>query len=665
MSAYWFGPIPVDLRDPHISLTSSPDAYGIRSGRISGLAHRDQIHQLSVLVNNPRRQVYLGEHKGVLERMWLDWPGMASPYSGLYLLSDFSVGDIEWRWAGDGLPDLKPLPFSMTCALVGHSSYRELGITRSARAKVNDYGYAAKAQVAASWWDEDPDGSAFVVSTGGTQFTRPYDPTSPHDSSVITPADVRRMTIYAGACTASVDNMKRVVIPALRLGTHFEGQEVPRWHTDRGGDVRAFDRSTGLEYHGEGHDFASTTDILITNGITRFWVGSRGLPPYLTVQSCYPDSWVDVGHLLLGGPGTLSGARVTELTPDRATVALQVRAAGTINVTLRRGDRKIDVGWDTRPPAGLPDRNVSWSGMPPCGRAVTALSAAGHFGNGLSVPAAGGTDVVPLWPANTPTDEWSQVFWYRATANATAAGVGYQTIYDTAGLRAVVLELDPVDDKIKLTVGGTTLASAVQSYTAGQDIAIGIRFSISEGLGLSVRSPAGVVTHVLDVAATDPGTALLYEAWAYLTNTTDWGDVDWGSGSWGGVSTFANGVITHHRIFDRFLSSAEMQALLTATDAVDNMPDPEGACVWHAPYGGHLLPLFSTQTAGLKYETTTALGVTRHPDLGGLTKGLAYLDAGGTRGVGALIATTEPNDDLADQKSQFGAEYEQQDWILT
>jgi hypothetical protein len=281
------------------------------------------------------------------------------------------------------------------------------------------------------------------------------------------------------------------------------------------------------------------------------------------------------------------------------------------------------------------------------------------------VPAGGATDLFLRWPANTPKTAWTKVLWWRPTAAASGAAAGIQTIYDDAGDRAVELFFDSADDKIKLKIGATTIASSVQTYTAGQDLAIAFRFSTTDGMGLSIRTPAGAIEHIVNVGALDPGTTGRYYQWAYLTNPSDWGDGSWGDGVWGGTSTFANGVIDNEMVFDRFLSATEVALLLASATAVGGLAAlrasgvPEGALVWYAPFDARPIPGFSPLTNGLTYEATVAGGATRSPDGAGLTKGLAYVNAGGSGGIGAFLATTEDEDDLADHQAQFAAEYGQ------
>jgi hypothetical protein len=655
------GPVPIDGTSEHgkptFSWTSSPTAKGVRGASMGGLLTWRQVDQLDELVNRSGA-ITVDGHEGI--PVYIHYDGTKfSPRSGWYLLTGISADPTQPSTLSD-----YTAPFSLGLAYLG--DHRQAVVERSARAKPATFAITPKALVAAPWWSEEPEGEVFTLNPGGVRFTRPYDPTSPFDLLRTAPADgVRDLTIYAGNVTASTDSMKSVVIPNLRTGTDFDGQTTPRWLTDRGGDVVAWDRSRGVEVMSEAHSFASTTDIAIGNGMLRFWVGSRGLPPYLTVEALYPSAWTQVGHLLLGGPGVLRGARLVKLTPDEARLVLTIQGGGDITVTLKRPDRMVRIGWDTRPPAGAPDRAVAWSGTPPTSRRVAAVGAAGKFGQGLDVPAGGATDLFLRWPANTPKTAWTKVLWWRPTAAASGAAAGIQTIYDDAGDRAVELYFDAADDKVKLRIGAATIASSVQTYTAGQDLAIALRFSTADGMGLSIRTPAGDVEHIVNTAAIDPGTTGRYYQWAYLTNPSDWGDGSWGDGVWGGTSTFANGVIDNEMIFDRFLSSAEVALLMASTTAVGGLAAlraagvPEGALVWYAPFDARPIPGFSPLTNGLTYEATVAGGATRSPDAAGLTKGLAYVNAGGSGGIGAFLATTEDEDDLADHQAQFAAEYGQ------
>lgn len=119
-NAWEIGPIVMDIRDPHLSWTGGPDVHGIRTARISGIAHRPTVFALQELVANPRRRVVIGGHEGVPEVLRLNWVGfVGGMYDGEYLLDVVTVGDVEHRWAGPGLPDFKPLPFSLDAAYLG------------------------------------------------------------------------------------------------------------------------------------------------------------------------------------------------------------------------------------------------------------------------------------------------------------------------------------------------------------------------------------------------------------------------------------------------------------------------------------------------------------------------------------------------------------------
>lgn len=672
------GPVEVTYRRPAPTWTSNPDGRGIRTCSIGGLVTWQQAKQLSELVNSYRRKITIDPHDGVLVYLYFDGD-LVGEYRGWYLLTGFEHR-VTYELSVQGKTG--PTEFSLSAAYLG--DHRQAVVERSAMAKPNSYAIAAKALVAAPWWSEEPAGEVFTLNPGGSRFSRPYDPTSPFDLLRAAPIDgARAMTIYAGSVTDTVDSMARVVIPNLASGIDFDGQSEPRWLTDRGGDVVAYDRSRECEVLDEAHSFVSTTDIAVGNGLVRYVVGSRGLPPYLTVEALYPDAWHHVGHLLLGGPGELRGARLIQAGPDVVRLAMTIRGAGDVVVTLRRGERQLRISWDTRPPAGAPDRAVSWSGTPPTSRRVSAASGPSRFGSGLDVTTD--TDLFLRWPANTPKTAWSKVFWYRPHADA-SADAGLQTIYDDAGRRAVEVWLDGADHKVKLKTGATTIASSAQTYEAGDDLAIGVRFSVGEGMALSVMhggvgattydalvtydttttyvEGSNVVEHVAS-AANDPGTTGRYHQWAYLTNPSDWGEGSWGDGVWGGTSSFANGVIDNEMVFDRFLTDAEMAAVLLSSSPLEGLAilraagTAEGSLVWYAPFDTTPIPGFSALAAGVAYETTVDGGSVRAPDANGLTRGLAYLNPGGSGGIGAFLATTSDQDDIADHQAQFAAEFTQ------
>jgi hypothetical protein len=329
---------------------------------------------------------------------------------------------------------------------------------------------------------------------------------------------------------------------------------------------------------------------------------------------------------------------------------------------------RVQHGGD-RLPHTSKSRPVYWHGLPPTSRAVAATNGTGKFGKGLAASTFAATDLRLRWP--TDKGEWSAAFWYRPTANANVGGRGFLTAYDTDALRAFVLRQDDSDDKIKLDIGAKTLASPVQTYTAGQDVFVALRFSTTAGATLSVRTHAGVLTHVHDATATDPGTDADYFDFAFLTDPTDWGDGAWGDGAWGGAVTMPGGVIDNLMIFEDRLTDDEVAALGGATEALGGLPPPLGRLVWHAPFDAKPIPVASPITGGRVYEVSS--GTTRLPDDWGFTKAVAVLNGASASddGVGlkftgtrfdcaAYLATTGTKDDLVDHQRQFAAESSQE-----
>lgn len=660
MSLRWIariGPLgDADHGDPTFSWVGEANEAGFRTASISGVLPWPKAHALSELTVNPANKRTEGGHTGLLEWLIFD-DDLLRPFTGLYLLKPATLGTAEQKWSVSG-PAAGIVPFSLSAVFVGGNRQPVLACT--ARARANDFTLATRALIPTPWWSPDPAGEPFLVSPGGALFTREYDAASPR-SLATSSAATRRMSIYAMAPSL----VPVLAMPALRQESSYDGSIVPRWASDRGGDVRAYDRSSGEDV-GPGHFFRSSTDIKVCNGLVEFWIGSTGLPPYLTVSAVAGGTWAEVGYLYLGGPGNLISARLTRVGPDAVTVTLSVFGAGEVAVTLRRGERLLEVEFPTRGPVGTPDYAVRWAGVPPTSRLVAAPSAAAHFGNGLDVPLAGSTDIHLLWPPTAPPTSWSTVLWFRAAAAASAGTAGVLTLFDAAGANAASVYLDPTTHRWTFAMGANSLTSPVQTYSAGADIALGIRFSTARGMALSYSVAGGPVTHVANAAFTTPSAAIAYLA--YLTSgavlsIAPFGTGSFGAGSFGGSvlggsSSAAGGVIDNHMIFDSWLTDARMAALLTATSPLAGLAEDEGHMVWYAPYDARCIPVFSAVAGGRSYEATTAGGTTRSPDANGLTKGLAYLDATGRKGIAAFLATTASYDDLADHQAEFAAEWD-------
>lgn len=641
----YIGPVQAAARNLEPAWTSAPDANGFRGASIKAVLLIDQAEQLSELIANSGLRVTIGGPAGVLDAVWFDG-AISRDFNGWYLLQALSFepyGTGNW---------VSHVPVTISAL---HLGQRQPIVTRSDRARANDYSITPQALLAQPYWGDDEDGQRFVVTPGGSFFTREYDPTSPHDVARIE-SDGRQLGLYS----AAVGALGLVAVPDLTDGA------LPTWVTDRGGEVRGYCRRCEREVYGPSHHFPATTDMVLTNGIIRAWVGGRGLPPYLNVQAFADGEWREVGCVQFGASAReLVAARFTRITPDASTLVLTTKTYGDIIVTLKRGERMFR--------CSVPSTAVApaWKGTPPASRANAAANGTGTFGNGLD---GGGDDAhweddVALWSdprfrwdgsrvqpdlrllRRQSAAAWSEVFSYHADKSVTdnTDGAGFLSLYDEDGLRIAECLLD-TDGRIKFRMGATTVQSAVQTFAAGDDLLIGMRFSTTEGMTLSVRNQAGVVAHVNNAAAVDPITSGRIAAHEYLQNSTDWGDGSWGDGVWGGVTLYADGVIDSHMGIEDRITDAEFATLAAANGPLEGLPSPESRLVWYGPFDATPLPTFTTEANGRVVDAET--------DTAGLTKALAYLDAGHTD-VAALLATAGSLDGLVDHHAQFSAESEQ------
>lgn len=677
------GPTAAGLYNLQARWASQPFSGDARQASISGDTTLLAAHQLAELVANPELQVTIGRATGVLVPIHFDGR-VADQFIGWYLLEAFSFDPYR---IGD---QVTHAGFSLSGAYLG--PHPEVVVSRSARARANDFDLDGQALVVNPFWGEDPDGEPFVVPPGGTFFTREYDPTSPHDSTRLTPADeARQLGMYAGA----VDELAPVVLPDLEAATDYDGQAVPRWVTDRGGDCRAYDRREEREVFGPSHPLVAPTDLVITNGLLRAWVGARGLPPYLQVQAFAAGEWREIGYLQLSDPTegsiVLTSARLVRVTPEAVSIAIGLQGQGEALLTLRRGERMFQVqhgGARTRLTA---TRQVSWSGVPPWRRLEAAAQGVGKFGKGLDAGrddvtwdsdiamwddpgyswdgAWANPDLRLHWPAAAAGSSWTMVVWYRPAGDvADLDGAGLLTVYDVTGARAFRLRLDSADSRFHFELGDDDVESAVQTFAAGDHIFIVLRFSTDDGMSLSVKAGASALAHVHDASAVDPGDDPYRDIFFGISEST-WGSGTWGSGTWGGVS-WADGVEDNIMIFDDRLTDAEVAALAAATGRLDGLPSPESRLVWHLPGDARLVLAKAALASGLTYETA---GASRAPDDWGLTKGLAVLtddtvEAPGLAvqayteqfSVAAFLATTDAEDDLADHHEQFAVASEQE-----
>ena len=662
MSLDRIGPIAVDHRNPVITW-SSTEVDGVRPCRVTGQAEQASVRQLSELVANPDRRITVGGFSGVLEYVALSGP--VAEFAGWYLLDAIDVtAERPWTVANFGTSLLKP--FSLSATYLG--SNLEVVVARSARARGNAHGLVPVAVVADPFWTQHAEGEPFVpVPSGGSAFARSYDPTA-HSTPTVSPAGGgRSLLMYAAAMASSVDTLPPVVVPAPR----YTDADVPTWARDRGGDVRAYDRRSMREVFGPGHPFHRTTDVMITNGMIRFWIGNRGLIPFLNVQAFYDGSWREVGCLGLSAHAddVLRGVRVVRLTPEVATVVLTSRLSGNVAVTVRRGSRSIEVGHGSElPPYTSVERAVYWLGMPPAQAIVNVTSGTGKFLGGLTVDGYG----IWTWPPDLANSGWAVAGrWLPSNSSATQANSGLLSILDVSGTPVEVF-FTTADNKLNLRVGATTISTPALTFAAEEPVSWAVSLGPS-GMILTVR--IGLTTVQASNPSTSSGSAAsTYSAFAIASvSGTPYGSGAYGDGPYGGLVTIPlNGVMDDLMIFDGPLLVPEAASLVAAAGPLDNLPDPEGRLIWYAPFDARAQPLGSQLAVGRRFEATTEGGATRHPDEWGMTKGLAALgavgaispfgiSATGTRlDAVAFLATSAPGDDVADYHVQFAAASEQE-----
>lgn len=645
------GPIAVDFHgDPQFRWTSKSDASGLRSGTFSGLLDWPVAHQLAELVDNPDRSVTIAGRSGVLEYVHFD-DDLRGPERGWYLLESHDLGQAGHK---DSL--VPHVPFSLACTLVGDVVRRRIVVARSARQKPDRDGTGAQALVADPFGAED-----FLVSPGGTLTTREFDPTHPHRGTEPEPdGGSAAMALRIGSTAA----LRLVAIPEVAT----DGPDPAPWISNRGGDVRGYDRRRGLEVYGPSHPLERTTDLVVTNGIVRLQVGNKGLPPFVPVQAIADGAWREVGCVQFGESRVLVGARFVKVTPDATTFALAVEGRGEVFITLKRGERMLRIA------TAAPGVRPTWHGMPPASRARHAVNWPGRFGMGVD----GGTGPgVGTWEAPFPTWEgdaryswdgsrlnpdfrllwpptiskaWSKVVSLTTEASAAdSAGAGYLTIFDREGIWVGQVWLDEVDLRIKFRMGAHTVQSPVQAFAAGTDLVITVGYSDEDGMTLSVGAAGGAVSHAADPTAIAPVDGTPFD-FGYFVNWSRWGDGDWGDGTWGGETFYPGGVVDNGMIFERRLTEIEVEALVAAVTPLGGLPVPEAALVWYAPFDVEPIPVIPSTVDGLAVDGLA--------DEWGFTRGLAATDLA-WRDAGVFLARVGPFESPAAQRAQFVAESEQ------
>lgn len=644
----WIGPVEVELITPQIRPQVQAGTNGVGAISISLAVEWWQAHQLQELVDNPARRPTIGGITGVLEPVWFS-DELLGPLTGLALLQSCEIqADQEYSLAGTtGL-----VPVSLTLASLGDDTYRKFLLSRSARAKVSSFVLAPDALIVNPFWDEDADGSAFVVDPGGTRFTREYDATSPHSTSRLA-RDSRQQTIYAAPFVTGADPFDLVAHPTLAQS--FTGP--PGWVTDRGGDCRGFDRRLQYEIYGPAHRLTEPSDLIVTNGLIRGTVGPAGLPPFLRIEAFASGDWVEEGYLYLADPSSsvMRSCRLVTVTPDLVTVAFSVQGAEEWFVSLRRGARRFDAQNALR---------LQWHGLPPWLSLTSASNGTGKFGNGL----AASSDVTLRWPQSLAESEWSACWWITAASNSVDVSLGAAlSLIANDGTSAGDLLYDGA---FTFSLGAGSVASTTESFSAGDDLFVCLRFSTTKGMALSIGTTT--IAHFKDATDVDPGSVGPYRGFFFGGSSTSAGDGTAGDGVAGGLID-ALGVSDNLMLFETYLSDDRVAALFAATNRLDGLGDDEGSMVWYFPADVLPVPLASAVSNGVIYEATASGGSTRNPDANGYTKAVAALVPGslsvglGLTGVNtelsAYLATTAAEDDLANHQAQFAAASTQKVWV--
>lgn len=359
----WVGPIQLAFHgDPSYSWASAPTPAGTRRAQISGLIEWEPAHQLAEFMGNPERRVTVGADVGILEFLWAEDP-LRRPFNGWYLLEDFDLdGDQPSSVSG-------VVGFRLAGIYLG--PHRQVALAHSGRDRNNTVGVTAKDRVVSPFRPHDDEGDRFARPPGGTFATREYDASPGYD------LDDDGVPVEIGFYAGPVGGLAPIAFP--------EVSDPPTWLAQRGGDVRAYDRREEREVYGPSHPFVETTDLAVTNGHLRYWVGNRLLAPFLNVQAYADGAWREAGYLMLADPlgsAVLLGARLRRLTPELGTVVLTVRNQGEVMVTLRRGERMLRVQHgDASAPSAT--RLVRWTGVPPWTRLSSATQAPATFGQGV------------------------------------------------------------------------------------------------------------------------------------------------------------------------------------------------------------------------------------------------------------------------------------------
>lgn len=198
MSLAYIGPIAVVIHgNPTFAWTGDSAAVG-RQATIGGVLEWDQGKQLVELTDNPARRRTFGAVSGVLEPIWTG-DDLLADFVGMYLLQPCQLNPAQV----DSLTGL--VPFALTAVRLPDQV--DALVCRSARARVNAYGLAAKGVVAQPFT-----GGAFTRSPGGTLITREFDPLAHDSARVSTPS--LQMDVYVGTVTSTSDALASAIVCA-------------------------------------------------------------------------------------------------------------------------------------------------------------------------------------------------------------------------------------------------------------------------------------------------------------------------------------------------------------------------------------------------------------------------------------------------------------------
>lgn len=644
MGLRWIGPVEIpDHVNPFFGWTGAVDAHGLQPARISGEADWRTVIRLGVLVPGDARTVTVAGVSGVLEPVWWD-DDLLFTRSGWYLLQSIDRSP-DTVHSFDGLDGVAP--FSLTLTRVPDRLRPVVG--RSASERASDFAVTTQSVVATPFWDSDAASSPFLVSGGGGYVARQYDA---NDYSPGQAVSARFMTMEIGVIVAGVDSLSPVVVPRL---APVNGA-IPEWVSSRGGDVYAYDRGLGIRVDGPDHLFGRTTDILLTNGLLRLWVGVAGLSAYVQVSAQLSGVWHHVGVVTLG-TANLVGARLTRLTPDEGTIALELAGQGEVLVSLGRSERMVRIEHGTEILATSVAREVGWSAVPPSTVATGLSFGDATFGRGVWVSG----DLQHSWPPHLITGAWTVACrWLPPGESAdsvltdetgatitTEAGdpiivaaqpdSGIWSLLTGAGAEISTMTYDSATDSIVWTEGASALSVGPLSLSLPADVAI-IASRSATGRTLTVRSSGAAMS------ASDTVPALAAISTIRVGRSG---------------ATYAAGPVDNLLLFEGTVTMAEAAALASATVADGGLPDPESRLVMWVPYDADVPA--AALAGGIAVAATDSAGLARtlltHDDAVVSGAGMTMTLTATRLAVGASVTIpASASDTPADHHAQYRGE---------